>query len=87
MHINALFVCSLVPGARYFRTDSSRSFVELPSYLATTSLLPISVDALKSTSGGTWWSFSQSESVFTHDFAQARARGVRTIVIDRKSVV
>jgi len=81
MHINALFVCSLVPGARYFHTDSSRSFVELPFYLATTSLLPIALDASKSVKSGTWWSFSQTENSFAREFADARARGVRTVIM------
>ena len=51
MHINPLFICSLLPECSYFLFDECGQLVDLPIYLATGSLLPIVTD-LSSVSSG-----------------------------------
>jgi len=80
MHINALFVCSLIPGSYYIRFDELGLAVDMPLYLATSSLLPIVSQPENSVAGGTWWS-QVTDADIIDAFKQARTKNVGTVIV------
>ncbi len=84
MHINAHFICTVVSHSTYHRFDETGNTVAVPLYLATASLLPIAFDLNQLSAGGTWWYLEQSYATesFLELYAQARACGITTIVIE-----
>ncbi len=81
MHINALFICALVPESRYIRFNEQGHIVDVPIYLAIASLLPIVRCPRKVSIGGTWWPVRPTLKTFLADFHYARSRGLSTVVI------
>jgi len=81
MHINPLFICSLVPDCRYVRFDSDGQLIDFPVYLATASLLPITMNADQCSVASTWWPIGVSHAALPAQLFEAQKNGVHTIVV------
>jgi len=84
MHVNALFVSSLIADSCYVRFDENGEVVPIPLHLATASLVPITHRADLVTQGATWWSLDATTFDITPSFLEARANGAATVIIAQR---
>ncbi len=81
MHINALFISSLIADSCYVRFDENGNTVPIPLHLATASLVPITPHSELVVSGATWWNLDPTIPDISESFLQACANGVSTVVV------